>query len=228
MENFYAIIPAYVRYDKSLKPNAKLLYGEITALCNREGFCWAGNDYFAELYDVDQKTISRWISQLVDKNYISIEVLKIEGNKRKIFIDNSALRLVTKRSLPSDKKVTTLLTKKSLPSDKKVTSIIRMNNTINNTIEREENALAFFEKNSPSEWENFLMRFRKKFTDPEWEKFREIFDCKIIEEEIEFTTKKIGARLTRFALNYLAALEGKKGHTETQKAPEPKRNIFKG
>lgn len=29
--SYYAIIPANVRYDKRLKPNTKLLYGEITA-----------------------------------------------------------------------------------------------------------------------------------------------------------------------------------------------------
>ena len=33
--NYYAIIPATVRYDKDLKPAEKLLYGEVTALANK-------------------------------------------------------------------------------------------------------------------------------------------------------------------------------------------------
>jgi hypothetical protein len=79
--NYYAIIPANVRYDKSLTPNAKLLYGEITALCSKEGYCWASNAYFADLYDVSMRAISGWVSQLAEKNYITIELIYREGSK---------------------------------------------------------------------------------------------------------------------------------------------------
>lgn len=87
---YYAIIPANVRYDKDLVPNAKLLYGEITALCNEKGYCWATNQYFAELYNVSDRTIKNWISQLADKGYIQRSVKYREGTKeieqRKLFI----------------------------------------------------------------------------------------------------------------------------------------------
>ena len=87
---YYAIIPANVRYDKDLVPNAKLLYGEITALCNEKGYCWATNQYFAELYNVSDRTIKKWISQLTDKGYIQRSVKYREGTKeieqRKLFI----------------------------------------------------------------------------------------------------------------------------------------------
>ena len=78
--NFYAIIPANVRYDNTLCANAKLLYGEITALTSKEGFCWAGNEYFANLYNVSLRTIQRWILELKTANYI--EVLFEENNKK--------------------------------------------------------------------------------------------------------------------------------------------------
>jgi hypothetical protein len=157
---------------------------------------------------VDNKTISRWISSLESCGYLNVEHFQNNGNTRKIYIENTASTLVTKKSLPSDKKVTTLVIKKSIPSDEKVTPIYE-NITINNTMNREEKALAFFEVNSTSEWENFQMRFRKQFDEKEWLKFKELFDCKVDEESLEFTTKIIGARLNRFAINYCENLRKK-------------------
>ena len=77
--NYYAIIPATVRYSK-LKPNTKLLYGEITALASKEGYCFASNRYFANLYEVTKNTISSWISDLHKAGFISVQLIK-EGNQ---------------------------------------------------------------------------------------------------------------------------------------------------
>lgn len=94
--NYFAIIPANVRYDSSLTPNAKLLYGELTALSNQEGYCWASNSYFAELYGVSNTSISKWISNLENRGYIKSEIRYKRGTKqieeRRIYIvDNSGL-----------------------------------------------------------------------------------------------------------------------------------------
>ena len=78
---YYAIIPATVRYDQRLTPNAKLLYGEITALCHQEGYCWAGNQYFADLYEVSKTSISTWIGNLKDAGHITVEMNYKEGSK---------------------------------------------------------------------------------------------------------------------------------------------------
>lgn len=90
-KSYYAIIPANVRYDKDLIDGAKLLYGEITALCNEKGYCWANNSYFAELYGVSKVTISKWINQLVDNGYIQSDIIYKEGTKE---ILNRYLRIV--------------------------------------------------------------------------------------------------------------------------------------
>ena len=70
--NYYAIIPADVRYDEKLKLGEKMMYGEITALSKKNGICYASNNYFAKLYNVSPQAISKWIKNLEKNNYISI------------------------------------------------------------------------------------------------------------------------------------------------------------
>ena len=79
--NYYAIIPAEVRYSEKLSPNSKLLYGEITCLTNKEGYCWAQNQYFADLYKVHKKTVSKWISELEKAGFVKS---KVKRNKSKV------------------------------------------------------------------------------------------------------------------------------------------------
>ena len=64
------MIPADVRYSKKLTPNAKLLYAEITALCNMNGKCTASTEYFCRLYEVSRVSIQKWLKILEDNNYI--------------------------------------------------------------------------------------------------------------------------------------------------------------
>lgn len=79
--NYYAIIPADVRYDKDLPPMAKLLYGEITCLTQKNGFCWATNSYFAELYGISKDRISKLLNILKNKGYITVHVERNEKNE---------------------------------------------------------------------------------------------------------------------------------------------------
>jgi len=82
--NYYAILTADVRYDKKIRPNARLLFAEITALCNKEGYCWATNKYFANLYGVGNRVIQVWLSQLIKRGYIRVEIKDL--CYRKVFI----------------------------------------------------------------------------------------------------------------------------------------------
>lgn len=80
-KGYYAVIPATVRYDKRIPANAKLLYGEITALCNQSGLCWAKNTYFANLYEVNNRTIQGWINSLLNAGYIRRDIQYGEDGK---------------------------------------------------------------------------------------------------------------------------------------------------
>ena len=72
--NYFAVIPADVRYDDQIPANAKLLYGEISALINDKGFCHASNQYFANVYGMAEDTITRLISKLENAGYIVREL----------------------------------------------------------------------------------------------------------------------------------------------------------
>lgn len=119
-KSYYAIIPANVRYDKKIRPNAKLLYGEITALTNEKGYCWANNQYFSDLYEVSKETISRWVSELSDRGYITVELIYKEGSNQ---IINRYIRISHD---PIDEKVNT-------PIDEKVKDNTTSFNTTKNT-----------------------------------------------------------------------------------------------
>lgn len=79
--NYYAIIPATVRYSKELKANEKLLYGEITSLSTKNGYCYAQNRYFANLYNVSIETVSRWLSHLQKLGFIQVIVQRNENKE---------------------------------------------------------------------------------------------------------------------------------------------------
>jgi hypothetical protein len=104
--SYFAILTADVRYDKTLKPLARLLYAEITALCNKEGYCWAGNQYFADLYEVDKNTVSGWIGQLKTRGYITVQLEYKEGTKqilnRYIRINGEGIHKIIDTSLQKD------------------------------------------------------------------------------------------------------------------------------
>lgn len=140
MPSYYSIIPANVRYDKTLKANEKLLYGEITALTQKTGKCFARNSYFAEIYGVDKCTISRWIKNLCDKGYIKID---IEYSGKQIIN-----RYIQIDQYPIDEKVNT-------PIDEKVKdNNTSNNNTSNNNIDQN--------KFDPSEFEEFWKQYPRK------------------------------------------------------------------
>lgn len=148
-KSYYAIIPASVRYDKELTPNAKLLYGEITALCNEKGYCWASNGYFSELYQVSKVSISNWIKQLAERGYIKTQVQYKEGTKE---ISNRYITIVNdpiKESFNTPQRKVNDPIKENFKDNN--TSNNTSNNTVNTTTNNNANQLQANEQLSASE-----------------------------------------------------------------------------
>lgn len=169
-KSYYAIIPANVRYDKDLSDKAKLLYGEITALTNEKGYCWATNQYFADLYGCHEKSISRLISQLEKKGYIRTENAKNIFKKiRHIFIIDSNI-IVTNESISNknediiSNKIEDNISNKNVTmiSNKIVTQNNKdINNTINNKINNKK-TYALNRSEVESEFEMLWKKYPRK------------------------------------------------------------------
>ena len=98
---YWAVLPASVRYDEALSANAKLLYAELSALAQIDGYCWASNQHLADLFGVDKKTVSRLISTLAERGYIRVDVERNDAGqvvKRKVY---TGLFSVVSKDTPS-------------------------------------------------------------------------------------------------------------------------------
>lgn len=88
---YWAVLPASVRYDQELRPNAKLLYAEITALANASGYCFAKNETLGKLFGISGRTVSDLVGTLARRDYITVEVLRDpktnEVTERRIWVD---------------------------------------------------------------------------------------------------------------------------------------------
>ena len=135
--NYYAIIPAEVRYA-DITPNAKLLYAEITALLQMNGVCFASNKYFSDLYNKNKVTISRWISELSKKGFIKITFTYKDGSKE---IANRYIQICKEGINKDDKEV--------------LAKMLKSNNTsINNNL-TDSNKKALFKKPTIDDVKNY-------------------------------------------------------------------------
>lgn len=114
--SYYTVIPGFIRFDKKLSPFSKLLYGEIAAKCNLKGHCWATNDFFAEIYGCDVRSIQRYLKELQEQQHIIIEYKTTEkGTARHLYLANQGMAFsspptTTTVSPPHDKAVTHIKT----------------------------------------------------------------------------------------------------------------------
>lgn len=77
--NFKGIwIPAHIWLDKNINLTEKCLLAEIDSLSDIDG-CFASNQYFADFFGLSKDRISKLISGLKNKGYITVELIYKEG-----------------------------------------------------------------------------------------------------------------------------------------------------
>ena len=230
---YYAIIPATIRYDERLKYAERLLYGEITALIGKEGYCFASNSYFANLYNVIPGTISRWISHLSKLGYINVELIKNdkkEITERRIYITDISCRKIVQDTYKQNNTYPYKQNKQYPISQKaKDIKIDRFFNLIiNNNIS--ELKKEFKEIQIDQEFYELLIKFEFNYTEEILSTFREenIEKLKIIIytlKEMFFKNKRLLQKATRE--NFLDVYENCKGFENSYKNTENEiRNFF--
>jgi hypothetical protein len=91
-QSYYMVIPASV-WGAEISPQAKLLYGHITVLANKNGYAYCSNTFLAKILDAKIPSVKTWLKQLTDLGVIKREVTYKDDSKeielRKIYITNS-------------------------------------------------------------------------------------------------------------------------------------------
>lgn len=140
--------------DDRLKPNEKLLFAEISSLTKYKGFCWASNRYFSELYKVDEKTVMRWITNLINCGHLERIYLYKKGTKE---VERRILKICVKSHEVDDDLVNYLRELTNLGGDQKIPTIPQKDPiggdqkipTNNIEVLKEKNDIVRGEKNSP-------------------------------------------------------------------------------
>lgn len=92
---YFAVITGPVLDDRALSDSAKLLYGRITSLADREGYCWATNEYLSQITGYGVRTITRLVAQLEQRGHVesmTVPAAKKGGRERRIYIGRQAAR----------------------------------------------------------------------------------------------------------------------------------------
>lgn len=85
--HYFVVIPIEILERKDLSPNGKLLYGEISALTKRHGYCIATDKYLGQRLCIKQRTIRKLMLELESKELIIRDTNKsAKGTYRRIYL----------------------------------------------------------------------------------------------------------------------------------------------
>lgn len=159
---YYAIIPATVLFNENLKANEKLLYAVITALSNKEGYCFASNSYLGDLFNAKPHTISEWVSHLSKLGFVYVDIVRNEKNeiiRRRIYPNDTPYTI--NKTYPYSINTTEGMSQK--PQDN-IISINKIDRLFNYIIKKEEQIPNEFE-NLQTEINDILNKFEMNYTE---------------------------------------------------------------
>lgn len=221
--SFYSILTADVRYDERIGDFAKLLYSDLTARCNRKGYCWPTNEQLAEDHRKNARTIVRTLRELESAGYIATEVIRDQKNmvvERRIWLDANARAGLEFLRKPPDKNVTAPPDKNVMtPPDKNVKYIKENNININNPLTPTGESELFDEF-----WAAYPKHVAKKPARRAWDKLhadRDLLDALLTALEWQTRTEAWQRDGGRYVPNPATWLNGRRWEDEPQEETEP-------
>lgn len=213
--SFYSILTADVRYDERIGDFAKLLYSDLTARCNRKGYCWPTNEQLAEDHRKNARTIVRTLRELESAGYIATEVIRDQKNmvvERRIWLDANARAGLEFLRKPPDKNVMT-------PPDKNVKYIKENNINTNNPLTPTGESELFDEF-----WATYPKHVAKKSARRAWDKLhadRDLLDALLNALEWQTRTGAWQRDGGRYVPNPATWLNGRRWEDEPQAEAAP-------
>ena len=213
--SFYSILTADVRYDERIGDFAKLLYSDLTARCNRKGYCWPTNEQLAEDHRKNARTIVRTLRELESAGYIATEVIRDQKNmvvERRIWLDANARAGLEFLRKPPDKNVTT-------PPDKNVKYIKENNINTNNPLTPTGESELFDEF-----WVAYPKHVAKKSARRAWDKLhadRDLLDALLTALEWQTRMEAWQRDGGRYVPNPATWLNGRRWEDEPQAEAAP-------
>ena len=221
--SFYSILTADVRYDERIGDFAKLLYSDLTARCNRKGYCWPTNEQLAEDHRKNARTIVRTLRELESAGYIATEVIRDQKNmvvERRIWLDANARAGLEFLRKPHDKNVTTPHDKNvTTPHDKNVKYIKENNINTNNPLTPTGESELFDEF-----WVAYPKHVAKKSARRAWDKLhadRDLLDALLTALEWQTRTEAWQRDGGRYVPNPATWLNGRRWEDEPQAEAGP-------
>ncbi|SEH05379.1 helix-turn-helix domain-containing protein [Candidatus Venteria ishoeyi] len=162
---------------------------------NATGYCYASKNTLAGAILVSERTVFNLIQKLTAKKFIvknELNHLTVTDKWIAIANGNTAKFADTMQKLQTHPAKTAVEPMQNL----------HIKEDIKERKKRDARAIDFLLKNSPGEYESFLMQYKKTINN--FKKFSDDFNDTVDQEELKYNTKVLMARLRKYARNWIA------------------------
>ncbi len=101
-ERTFLKLDGAMKNKESIPPSGRIIYAEVCALAQKEGYCYASNKYFSSVYHLSVQSVSRLLNALKKQGFLEISYGKDERGYLKRFmkpkVDNSVTKTLNTSS----------------------------------------------------------------------------------------------------------------------------------